>query len=121
ANDIRLFDAEDAAPVYESPPSPYKAGRSAPEWYASLVAPRFQRTTILLRDLRLEVMPEPSRATLDAWDDLKRLLMLGGLFFVLINVLVFWYISRSLRPIAQIQDALSTIEGGCVDVTLPNF
>jgi len=121
ANDIRFFDATDTAPVYRSPPFQYKAGRDAPDWYANLVAPRFAPTTILLRGARLEIVPEASRATLDAWDDFKRLLMLGGLFFVLINALVFWYVSRSLRPIAQIQKALLAMEGGRMDVTLPQF
>jgi PAS domain S-box-containing protein len=120
ANDIRFFDTAATAPAYQSPPFQYKAGRYAPAWYARLVAPHIPPTTILLRGARLEVIPEPSRATLDAWDDLKALLMLGGLFFVLINVLVFWYVSRSLRPIGQIQKALSAMESGRV-VTLPEF
>jgi PAS domain S-box-containing protein len=121
ANDIRFYDLAGARLLYQSPPSQYKAGRRAPEWYANLVSPSFRPNAILLPGARLEVIPEPSRATLDAWDDLKSLLMLGGLFFVAINVLVFWYVSRSLRPIEQIQEALSAMESGRVDVTLPDF
>jgi len=121
ANDIRFFDDTTGVPVYQSPPFQYKAGRSAPEWYARLVAPRIPPATMRLDGTHLEVIPEPSRATLDAWDDLKALLMLGGLFFLVVNALVFWYVSRSLRPIGQIQKALASMEGGRVDVTLPEF
>src|SRR3954468_16477162 len=121
ANNIRVFDATTAIPVYESPPFQYKAGRNAPDWYARLVAPRIPTTTIRLNGERLEVIPAPSRATLAAWDDLNALLMLGGLFFVVVNVLVFWYVSQSLRPIGQIQKAFSSMEGGRFDVTLPEF
>lgn len=121
ANDIRLVDDTTAAPMYQSPPFQYKAGREAPQWYARLVAPRIPPATIQLDGTHVEIIPEPSRATLDAWDDLEALLMLGGLFFLIVNGLVFWYVSRSLQPIGQIQKALSSMEGGRVDVTLPEF
>jgi PAS domain S-box-containing protein len=121
ANDIRVYDATGGPPVYQSPPSRYKEGRFAPAWYAALVAPHIAPTSILLPGARLEIVPEPSRATLDAWDDVVRLLVLGGLFLVLANLLVFWYVSRSLRPIGQIQRALSAMEGGRFDVAIPEL
>lgn len=121
ANQIRLLDAASDAVIYESPPSQYKAGRNAPNWYARLVMPSYQPTNILLRGARIEVIPDPSRATLDAWDDLMHLLMLAGLFFVLVNVLVFWFVSRSMRPMEYIQRGLAEMEAGRVDVTLPDF
>ena len=49
------------------------------------------------------------------------LLMLAGLFFVLVNALVFWFVSRSMRPMEYIQKGLAEMEAGRVDVTLPNF
>ena len=66
-------------------------------------------------------MPDASRATLDAWDDLKHLLMLGGLYFVMVNVLVFWFVSRSMQPMEDIQQGLSKTEAGRLDVRLPAF
>ncbi|MGA8054126.1 MAG: methanol utilization protein MoxY, partial [Burkholderiales bacterium] len=38
ANEIKLYDPAGDL-VYQSPPSSYKAGRSAPDWYARLVGP----------------------------------------------------------------------------------
>jgi two-component system sensor histidine kinase UhpB len=49
------------------------------------------------------------------------LLMLAGLFFVLVNALVFWFVSRSIRPMEDIQKGLAEMEAGRVDVTLPDF
>lgn len=121
ANQIRLLDATTDQVIYESPPSLYKAGRNAPNWYARLVTPSYQPTNILLRGARIEVIPDSSRATVDAWDDLMHLLMLAGLFFVLVNALVFWFVSRSMRPMEYIQKGLAEMEAGRVDVTLPNF
>jgi two-component system, NarL family, sensor histidine kinase UhpB len=121
ANQIRLLDTAGDVVIYESPPSQYKAGRNAPNWYAQLVMPGYQPSNILLRGARIEVIPDPSRATLDAWDDLTRLLILAGLFFVLVNSLVFWFVSRSMRPMEHIQKGLAEMEAGRVDVTLPAF
>ena len=72
--------------------------------------PNAQPTTILLRGARIEVTPDPSRATLDAWDDLMQLLILAGLFFVLVNVLVFWFVSRSMRPMERIQRGITQMK-----------
>ena len=121
ANDIRLWDTATNTIVYQSPPSTYKAGRDAPRWYAQLVVPRFTPVSIQLPGARIEVVPDASRATLDAWDDLMQLLMLWGLFFVVVNVLVFWFVSRWMRPMDRIQRALAQMEGGQVDVRLPGF
>ena len=121
ANDILLFDVSNPAPIYRSPASTYKAGRSAPGWYADLVSPHLPSATIRLSGARIEIIPEPSRATLDAWDDLVHLLLLGGVFFVIVNVLVFWSVSRWLRPLGAIRQALSAMERGRLDVTLPNL
>jgi two-component system, NarL family, sensor histidine kinase UhpB len=107
--------------VYESPPSVYKAGRDAPQWYARLVMPTLAPIRLELPGARIEVIPDASRATLDAWDDLTHLLMLGGAFFVLVNVLVFWFVTRSMRPMEEIQRKLGDMEGGRLDARLPDF
>jgi len=121
ANHLRLWDTVTNTVVYESPPSTYKAGRDAPIWYAKLVVPPTAPINIGLPGARIEIVPDVSRATLDAWDDLKRLLMLGGVFFVVVNVLVFWFVSRSMRPMEQIQRGLAEMESGKIDVRLPDF
>jgi PAS domain S-box-containing protein len=121
ANHIRLWDRVTNSVVYESPPSTYKAGRFAPDWYARLVVPSIRPINIELPGARIEVVPDASRATLDAWDDLMHLLVLGGLFFVLVNVLVFWFVSRSMQPMEDIQQGLSDTEAGRLDVRMPEF
>src|SRR5207244_10916117 len=83
--------------------------------------PDYRPTNVLLRGARIEVIPDASRATLDAWDDLQHLLMLGGLFFVLVNALVFWFVSRSMQPMEHIEKVLAEMESGRLDVRLPAF
>ena len=38
SNDIELFDVQ-GKELYRSPPSPYKAGRDAPDWFEALISP----------------------------------------------------------------------------------
>lgn len=121
ANHLRLRDMVTGSIVYESPPTTYKSGRDAPAWYAKLVVPQTPTINIDVPGARIEVVPDASRATLDAWDDLRHLLLLGGIFFVVINVLVFWFVSRSMAPMREIQHGLAEMEGGRLGIRLPEF
>lgn len=120
ANEIRLYDGIGDL-VYTSPPSQYKAGLYAPQWYANLVAPPPEQTTLRIRNGTLVIVPDPSRATLDAWDDFVKLGWIALAFFVLINTLMFWLVGRWLRPIKGILGGLSEMERGRFDARLPDF
>lgn len=120
ANEIRLYDAEDKL-VYESPPSVYKQGRWAPGWFSALVRPPIGDFRLNLLGGTVVVTPDASRSILDAWDDFKEF---GGLllaFFVLLNVLVFWLLGRSMRPLQSILDGLSEMEMGRFHARLPDY
>ncbi|MBL8484553.1 MAG: HAMP domain-containing protein [Rhodocyclaceae bacterium] len=118
ANDIRLYDATGAL-VYASPPSPYKAGRDAPGWYTHLVAPKLVAQEINILGGRLVIRPEASRAILDGWDDLQRLMLFGTGAFAAINLLVFWITGRALRPLGKIVEGLQRMEQGDYSTRLP--
>lgn len=83
--------------LYASPPSPYKSGRSAPEWFSALVAPQIQPTTLPLDDASVRIVPDHSRMVLDAWDELVNLFLLSLALLSLLNLLVFWFAGRALR------------------------
>ncbi len=120
ANEIRLFDAENKL-VYESPPSVYKRGRWAPEWFAAMVRPPIGDFQLNLLGGTVVVTPDASRSILDAWDEFKEF---GGLllaFFVLLNLLVFWLLGRSMRPLRSILDGLSEMEMGRFHARLPDY
>lgn len=118
SNDIYLYDAE-GHEVYRSPPSPYKQGRDAPAWFATLVAPAPNVQSVDFPGGRLELHSNPSRAVIDAWDDF---IVLGATslgMLVVVNGLVFWLVGRSVRPFPRIVAALGQIEAGRLDTTLP--
>ncbi len=120
ANEIRLYD-ENEKLLYTSPPPVYKRGRWAPQWFTALVRPQLSDFRLNLISGSVVITPDPSRSVLDAWDDLKQFfwLMLG--FFVLVNVIVFWLLGRSLRPVGKILGALSLMEKGRFETRLPLF
>src|ERR1700682_4332069 len=101
ANEIRLYDGNDKL-LYTSPPPVYKRGRWAPQWFTELVKPQLIEYRLNLLSGSVVITPDRSRSVLDAWDDIKQFfwLMLG--FFVLVNVIVFWLLGRSLRPVEKI-------------------
>lgn len=119
ANDIQLIDAQGQV-LYRSPQPTYKQGRSVPVWFHDLVAPAPQRQVIRLPgDAQLSIEADPSRAILDGWDDLTRLaLQTVSALAVLLGV-VFAVVGRLVRPLAQVEQALTQLEQGDYATRLP--
>src|SRR5580692_7809804 len=93
--------------LYQSPVATYKAGREAPVWFAHLLAPQPATYTFPLRGgVLLVVQAQPSRAVLDAWDDISRLSTIAAAMFVVANALAFWSVKRALDPFPVIADGL---------------
>jgi len=108
--------------LYRSPPATYKAGREAPQWFARLLAPQAARHTFLLPSgVQLVIEANASRAILDAWDGLSRLLLIGALMLVLVNGLAFWLVHLALAPFPVIAAGLARIEQGDLAFRLPQL
>ena len=120
ANEIRLYQA-DGTLLYTSPPPLYKAGRSAPRWFAQLVSPQLPQVELAVKGGYIVVTPDASRSILDAWDDMKGLIWIAGGFLVIVNGVVFWLLGRALRPVKTILGGLSRMEQGRLDTRLPAF
>jgi len=109
--------------LYVSPPSAYKAGRMAPAWFAQLAEPIFAMRQIDAGGMTLLLRPDPSRAVLDAWDELRAMAgwaaaLLGALF-----VAVRAALAHALRPLGEVVAALDrTARSGAdfrLDARLP--
>jgi two-component system, NarL family, sensor histidine kinase UhpB len=118
ANEISLYDDQNQL-LYRSPPPTYKVGREAPQWYSSLVSSPLAPKEITLPKGRIVLQADPSRATLDGWDDLRPMLwmVLGG--FVLANLLVYALIGRVLKPLRLLVQGLGQVAQGVYDTRLP--
>jgi two-component system sensor histidine kinase UhpB len=120
SNDFMLFDHQ-GDELYRSPPSPYKAGRDAPAWFAALIAPEPSVQQIDFPDGQLVVTANASRAELDAWDFFVPLAGGALALLLVVNLLVAWGVGRAVRPFGRIVGALNQLEGGRFDVALPHF
>jgi two-component system, NarL family, sensor histidine kinase UhpB len=119
SNEVSLQSAAGEV-LYRSPQATYKAGREAPAWFAHLLAPPPMTYTIPLRGgVLLAVQAQPSRAVLDAWDDVARLSAIAAAMFVIVNGLAFWSVKRALDPFPVIADGLERIQQGDLDFRLP--
>jgi two-component system sensor histidine kinase UhpB len=118
STDITLVDGN-LNELYRSPPSPYKAGRDAPAWFAALVTPPPQRQAIEFADGMLEMRANASRAALDAWDSFVVLLSGALLMLLALNLLVAWVLDHTTRPFGRIVEAIGAVEGGRFDTALP--
>ncbi|MBU3694389.1 MAG: PAS domain S-box protein [Rhodocyclaceae bacterium] len=113
AHEVVMFGEEgNGVELYHSPPSRYKAGRKAPDWFGELVGPETRVLKLAAPGLRLVVTPDASRAILDAWDDVLHLVWLAAGFFVLANLLVYWIIGRALQPVSTLLRGLERMAAG---------
>jgi two-component system sensor histidine kinase UhpB len=121
ANEVSLQTATGEV-IYQAPAATYKAGREAPAWFARLLAPRPERYAFALRGgALLVVQAQPSRAVLDAWDDVTRLSAIAAAMFVIVNGLAFWSVKRALEPFPVIADGLERIQRGDLGFRLPRL
>jgi two-component system, NarL family, sensor histidine kinase UhpB len=121
ANDV-ILRAPTGEVLYRSPGATYKAGREAPQWFVGLMAPRLEKRTFLLRGgIQLVITANASRAILDAWDDLRRLFLIGALMLVIVNGLAFWLVNLALAPFPVIAAGLARLEEGDLAFRLPEL
>src|SRR5882757_5740113 len=121
ANEVSMLSATGEV-LYQSPPATYKAGREAPVWFAHILAPNPATYTFPLRGgVSLVVQAQPSRAVLDAWDDVTRLAAFAAAMFVVVNALAFWSVKRALEPFPVIADGLERVQQGDLAFRLPSL
>lgn len=120
ANEVRLYDRNNTL-IYESPPSEYKLGRSAPDWFSALVAPDIAEVRLSLREGSMLITPDSSRSVLDAWDELTRFALFIVVFLLLLNIAVFRVLGRTLQPLKDIVVAMSDMEKGNYRVRLNSY
>lgn len=118
ANEIVLYDNQGKL-IYRSPPSTYKSGREPPEWYSGIVSPPLAPKEINLPTGRIVLQADPSRATLDGWDDLRPMLWMVLAGFVLGNALVYALVGRAMKPLHRVVQGLRSMAQGAYDTRLP--
>ncbi len=121
AHEISLW-AANGTEIYRSPPSPYKAGRAAPQWFSALLMPETPDQAFRMAGgAELHLRADASRAILDGWDHLTQLMAYGAIAFAVLNALVFWLVGRAVAAWPVIASGLSRIEQGDLAYRLPDL
>lgn len=120
ANALEVVDARGER-LYLSPAPRYKAGRAAPDWFASLVEPALPARRLDAGTLRLILHPDSSRAALDAWDELAALAGWAALVLAVLCLATRHALDRALLPLGQVKAALAHTAQGHFDRRLPAF
>jgi two-component system, NarL family, sensor histidine kinase UhpB len=125
---VKLYD--NRGRVLDSNERPGEHTPVAPHWFTSLLrftsAPLQPETRVIALDGsaplgRLVIAPDPTYEADEMWTTSRGLLGLDLLFFVLVTALVWWAVSRAMRPIEQILQALGELRRGNLGVRLPDF
>jgi len=120
ANALEVFDG-DGRLLYRSPPPTYKAGRTVPAWFAVVLAPDFAPRPLAIGSLHLVLHPDPSRAVIDAWDDLGAMAGWALALLLVLFMLTRRALDRALSPLGQVMAALDRTGRGRFDTRLPDF
>ena len=120
ANDITLR-GPDGLVLYHIPARlPTKPGAGPRPGSLRLLRPGMARQLFALPDgAQLAIDAEPSRAILDAWDELTRLLAIAALLLAAVSALAFWLVGRALAPLAVIVQGLERVQHGELTYRLP--
>ena len=119
-NEISLYNLNGAL-MFRSPPSKYKPNENPPNWFYNMLNPREKPVSRLINFGKLEVLPNPAGAIREAWSKMQLLLILGSIFFVLLNLIVYWMLGRWLQPLQPILKTIKRLEQGDLNTRLPNF
>ncbi|ENO87220.1 HAMP domain-containing sensor histidine kinase [Thauera linaloolentis] len=105
--------------LYASPGATYKAGRTAPAWFAGHLAPHLRVRHFDAGPVQISLLPDASRAVLDAWDGLTSLAgwALAGL--LLAGIGCHLGLRKALAPLRAIDTAFDRGARGHFDQRLP--
>ena len=119
-NEIFLYDIRGTL-MFQSPPSKYNTKENPPQWFINALDPHEKSVTRFLHFGKLEVVPNPAGGIREAWGKMRRLLMIGAVFFVLLNFVVYWMLGHWLRPLQPILQAINKMEQGDLTTRLRSF
>jgi two-component system, NarL family, sensor histidine kinase UhpB len=131
-HDVRHLDVlfyDSAGRLLDSNQGQGPAEPQAPGWFVWLV----QRWSAPMADAvrpvqfngvevgRLVIRPDPTYEIEEIWTTSRGLLVLLLGFFVVVNAMVWWAVSRALRPVELILGALAQVGRGNLQARLPAF
>jgi len=120
ANHLEIRD-EGNRLLYNSPGSSYKVGRDAPGWFSALITPELETREWVEGPMRFKLVPDASRAVLDAWDNLWVGAGWAVAGIILLSVFVRHATHKIVAPLSRIREALGHSATGRFDRRLDSL
>jgi two-component system sensor histidine kinase UhpB len=117
SSEIILYDIRGNV-LYESPPSRYRSEIHPPVWFVKLVDPKPEVVQRQVRYGLLIVKSNAAGSIREAWRGVSQLMWIGFGFFIVLNIMVYWLLSHSLKPVNDILAAINRMEQGDLKVRL---
>lgn len=117
---IELYDHVDNL-LYVSPESKFMREVKPPKLFVKLVSPKPELIARKIHYGTLLVRSHPDGSVREAWSSFRQVMLIGLLFFVLLNVFVYAFLSHALRPVQHILDAIQRVEKGDLSIKLQQF
>lgn len=124
---VKFYDTQGR--LLDSNEGGHERASVAPRWFVHLVRAASTPVAAATRSVsyqgtvlgQLIIAADPTYEMDEIWTTSRGLLELLLLFFVLVNVLVWWAVAHALRPIEHILAALGEVQRGHLGVRLPRF
>lgn len=103
---------------------PHSRRPQAPGWFIALTTPAnppTRRLAVAGSDEAILIQADPADEIAEAWHDVRGLLGLILLFYLITLGVVFYALGRTTTPIQRISAALADVEQGAFDRRLPAF
>jgi PAS domain S-box-containing protein len=115
---ILLFDSKGL--LFEGEPETY-SGVEPPTWFVNLLLPKVKPLTKRFGNGHMVIYAAPIHEIGERWQDIRDVLLLGLLIYMLAGVFLYWGIDRLLRPLQRLLTALTGFERGELHIRLPKF
>jgi len=96
-----------------------QGGTRSSAWFARWFTPSRRKRCHASGRVQLVVEAQPSRAVLDAWDNIVRISIVGVAMLIIVNAAAFWLVARVFKPIPIIADGLERLQRGDLAFRLP--
>jgi len=115
---ILLFDDEGL--LFEGEPKVVKE-TSPPDWFVELLLPNITPLTRYFGRGHMVIYAAPLQEINERWLDIRSLLILSVIIFILVGIMIYWGVGWVLKPLERLLTALSGFERGDLHLRLPRF
>ncbi|MCC5797081.1 MAG: PAS domain-containing protein [Methylophaga sp.] len=92
-----------------------------PEWFVKVLFPDVQPLSRRFGTGHMVIYAAPMQQISERWQDIRAILVLGMLIFIVVGIFIYWGVEWLLRPLLRLVDALSAFERGDYHLRLPRF